>query len=188
MTPLPIDSADGVLPDGRVARILILRTAQLAEVQWARAELARRYPRATVGILGTRLTALGAFEDCARFELPDGWLTPATIAPLQARLDEFAPDLLVMCLNNDWHVGYDKASRVMRRISARHKVVAGYDRRWSRWRHVDFGEMHPVVRWLTDLCGLLILAPAVWLYLLMKPAGPPYAGTPRTRPRGEARA
>lgn len=188
MTPAPLDTADGVLPEGRVGRILILRTAQLAEVQWARAELARRYPRATVGVVGTRLKALGAFEDCVQFEIPDGWLTPAAIAPFQAQLDDFAPDLLVMCLNNDWHVGYDRTSRAVRRISARHKVVAGYNHRWSRWRHADFAEGHPAVRWVTDLCGLLVLAPAVALYLLVKPARPLYRGTPRNRPRGEARA
>jgi hypothetical protein len=173
-----------VLPEGGIDRILILRTAQLPEVQWARADLARRYPHATIGMLGTRLKALGAFDDCVQFELADGWLTPATIVPLQDALEAFAPDLLVMCLNNDWRVGYERASRVVRRLQARHKVVVSYNRRWSRWRHLDFAEGHPALRWLVEVCGMLVLALAGAAYLLAKPAGPLYQATPRNKPRG----
>lgn len=176
-----------VLPGGGINRILILRTAQLPEVQWARSDLARRYPHATIGILGTRLEALGAFDDCVRFELADGWVTPATIVPLQHELEAFAPDLLVMCLNNDWRVGYERTSRVVGRLQARHKVVAGYNRRWSHWRHVDFVEGHPALRWLVEVCGMFVLAPAVAAYLLVKPARPLYRATPRNKPRRAGR-
>lgn len=177
-----------VLPEAGIGRILILRTAQLREVQWARAELARRYPAATVGVLGTRLAALGAFDDCERFEVADGWLTPASVEPLDAAVAAFAPDLVVLCLNNDWCVGYERSSQVVRRIRAPHKVVAGYNRRWSRWRHADFVEGHPVTRWLVEAVGLLVLAPLVGLYLALKPAGPAYPGTPVHGPRSGARA
>lgn len=177
-----------VLPEGGIERILILRTAQLREVQWARTELARRYPRATFGVLGTRLAALGAFEDCARFEVADEWVTPASFTPLEQAVAAFAPDLVVLCINNDWRVGYERSSRVVQRIGARHKVVAGYNRQWSHWRHPDFVEGHPITRWLVEAVGLLALAPLVGAYLLCKPAGPDYAGTPVTGPRPGASA
>ncbi|MGE0394445.1 MAG: hypothetical protein AB7P67_12845 [Vicinamibacterales bacterium] len=172
-----------VLPEAGVERILILRTAQLREVQWARDELARRYPKATFGILGTRLAALGAFEDCARFEVAEGWLTPASVRPLLTAVAAFAPDMVVLCMNNDWRVGYDRSSRVVKGIHAPHKVVAGYNRRWSHWRHEDFAEDGRVTRWLVEAAGLLILAPMMAAYLLLKPAGPVYAGTPARGPR-----
>lgn len=182
----PGPTATTALPEAGIHRILILRTAQLPEVQWVRTELTRRYPEATIGVLGTRLDALGAFSDCQRFEVADGWLTPAAVAPLGPALAAFAPDLVVLCLNNDWHVGYERASRVVRNIQARHKVVAGYNRRWFPWRHIDFVESATVTRRLAEGLGLLLLAPAVTAYLLMKPAGPLYRTTPRQKPRREA--
>ncbi len=172
-----------VLPESGVERILILRTAQLREVQWAREDLARRYPQATFGILGTRLAALGAFEDCTRFEVADGWLTPASVRSLQTAVAAFAPDLVVLCMNNDWRVGYDRSSRVVKQIHAPHKVVAGYNRRWSHWRHEDFVEDGRLMRWLVEAAGLLVLAPMMAVYFLIKPAGPLYAPTPARGPR-----
>jgi len=188
MTHMLSATIDDVLPAGEVSRILILRTAQLPEVQRAREELARRYPNATVGVLGTRLKALGAFDDCVQFEIDAAWLTPKSVKPLYGRIQEFAPDLLVLCLNNDWRVGYERTSRVVRSLPARHKVVAAYNRRWYRWVHTDFVEGHAVLRWLVDVCGIVALYPLVAAYLLAKPSTPLYAHTPRTRPRSEAGA
>lgn len=173
---------DDVWPAGEVNRILILRTAQLPEVMRAREELSRRYPTATVGVLGTRLKALGAFEDCVQFEVAEGWLTPQSVKPLQDQIERFAPDLLVLCLNNDWRVGYERASRVVRGLPAGHKVVAAYNRRWYRWTHADFVEGHPALRWLVDACALALLYPLVAAYLLAKPARPTYQATPTNKP------
>lgn len=178
---------DEVLPAGEINRILILRTAQLLEVQRARAELSRRYPNATIGVLGTRLGALGAFDDCVQFEIAAGWLTPRSVEPLRDRLCAFAPDVLVMCLNNDWRVGYERTSRVVRSLRARHKVVAAYNGRWYRWVHRDFVEGHAALRWLVEACGLVLLYPLAAAYLLAKPAGPTYAPTPTHKP-GQVRA
>jgi len=182
-----LEQAGPVLPEDEINRILILRTAQLPEVQWVRAELARRYPKAAVGILGTHLKALGAFEDCVQFELPEGRLTPESVRPFRDEIQAFAPDLLVLCLNNDGRVGYERTSRVVQRLQARHKIVAGYNRRWYRWAHTDFVEGRPAVRWLVDVLGMAVLTPAVAAYLLAKPARPLYQATPRNRPRKEAR-
>jgi hypothetical protein len=181
-------TTDEVLPAGEIDRILILRTAQLPEVQRARDELSRRYPNATVGVLGTRLEALGAFGDCVQFEVAADWLTPRSVEPLHDRIRAFAPDLLVMCLNNDWRVGYERTSRVVRSLPARHKVVAAYDRRWYRWVHADFVEGHPALRWLVDACGIALLYPLVAAYLLAKPARPTYRATPTNKPVGQGRA
>jgi hypothetical protein len=177
-----------VLPDGGIDRILVLRTAQLPEVQWVRRELARRYPHAKVGILGSRLAVLGAFEDHAQFEVADDWLTSTSMAPLLDRVEQFAPDLVVMCVNNDWRVGYEATSGFMGRLPCRHKVVALCNGGWDRWRHVDFVEGHPAVRWLIHVCGLAALAPAVAAYLLAKSARSPCTGTSRSRLRKETRA
>jgi hypothetical protein len=172
-----------VLPAAPVSRILILRTAQLPEVEWARGELARRYPGATVGILGSRLSALGAFDDCVRFEIDDPWITPASVRPLGRRLQAFAPDLVVLCLNNDSRAGYARVSRVMRSLPGSHKVVAAYTRRWFRWRHADFADGHPVLRRVVD-AGVVLLCPLVFFYLLAKRRTPVYAATPTGTLRG----
>ena len=181
MMPLPQNTTAGLLPQA-VNRILLLRTAQLSEVQWARAELARRYPSAEIAVLGTRLRALGVFEGCQQFEVPDGWLTPHAVRPLENRLESFAPDLIVMCVNNDWGSGYDGVSRIVRRLPARHKVVAGYNHQWYRWRHADYTDGHPILRWLVE-ASLLVLYPLAAIYLLAKPSSPLYANTPGGAPR-----
>ena len=188
MTQLLSATVDEVLPAGEINRILILRTAQLPEVQRVREELSRRYPNAEVGVLGTRLEALGAFDDCIQFEITADWLTPNSVRPLRDRIDLFAPDLLVMCLNNDWRVGYERTSRVVRSLPARHKIVAAYNRRWYRWVHTDFVEGHAALRWLIDVCGMVALYPLVAAYLLAKPAKPIYQATPRNKPAGQAQA
>jgi hypothetical protein len=188
VTSLFSSNVDHVLPSGEVRRILILRTAQLPEVDRARAELTRRYPDASIGVLGTRLKALGAFEDCVQFEVTEEWLSPKSVRPLLSRIEAFAPDLVVMCLNNDCGVGYGRTSRVVRSLPARHKVVAAYNGRWHRWSHADFVTGHPAWIWLVDVGGLLLLYPLTMAYLLLKPSGPRYAATPRNRPRREARA
>jgi hypothetical protein len=181
-------TADQALPASDIRRILILRTAQLLEVERARAELRRRYPDASVGVLGTRLKALGAFDDCVQFEVTEDWLAPGNVRPLLPRLEAFDPDLVVMCLNNDCGVGYGRTSRIVRSLTAPHKVVAGYNGRWSRWSHADFATGHPALVWVVDALGLLLLYPLTAAYLLFKPSGPRYAATPRNRPRQEVRA
>jgi hypothetical protein len=183
VTSLISMTTDQVLPAAGVERILILRTAQLREVERARAELTRRYPDARIGVLGTRLAALGAFDDCVRFEVEASWVTPRTVAPLDDRIRAFDPDLLVLCLNNDWRAGYERTSRVVGRLRARHKVVAAYDGRWYCWTHADFVESHPAIRWLIDACGMVLLYPFVAAYLLAKPARPLYRATPTRKPR-----
>ncbi len=188
MTSLMSSSTDEVLPAGEINRILILRTAQLPEIERARAELSRRYPRASVAVLGTRLKALGAFDDSVQFEVIADWLTPDTVKPLLPGVEAFAPDLVVMCLNNDCGVGYGRTSRVVRKLPATNKVVAGYNGRWYQWSHADFVTGHPALIWLVDAVGLLLLYPLTAAYLLAKPSGPRYALTPRNRPRKEARA
>ncbi len=173
------------LPDGGIERILILRTAPVPDVERVHAELVRRYPGAAVGVLGSRLEAAGAFHGCLRFEIADGWLTPASVAPLSKALAAFAPDLVVLCLNNDWRVGYERVSRVVRGLRAPHTVVAGCNGTWAPWRHAEFTEGHPLVRWLGNAVGMVLLTPAIALYLLVKPGRPLYAATPPHKPRRE---
>lgn len=157
-----------------VRRVLIFRTAQLPEVQWAREEIARRYPGATVGVVGSRLKALGVFEDCVQFELPDGKITPETIRPLRRAIEDFAPDVAVMCLNTNGRAGYERISSAMRRIPARDKLVAGFDRTITPWLHADFVSGRAVTRWLVDVLGLALLVPAAFFYLLAKSPRPEY--------------
>jgi len=184
VTTKPYKSVSELLPADGIQRILILRTAQLREVDWARSELAGRYPNARVGILGTRLKALGAFEDCEQFEVEADWLSPKSVSPLAGRITAFAPDLVVLCLNNDWRVGYERSSRIVKTIDARYKLVAGYNRRWYGWMHRDFVEGPPLIRWLVD-ASVALLYPLVAIYLLLKPSTPLYAHTPAAKPRSE---
>lgn len=188
-------AADGVFPTDGIRRILILRTAQLAELQWARAELARRYPDATVGVLGTKLATLPAFRDCIQFEVAADWLTPRSVRPLRPALRAFAPDLVVMCLNINGRTGYGRVSRIVRSLRAPHTIVADYTRHWFPWSHADFVRgprttlwLRAAAQWLTGVAGMALLTPVVAAYLLAKPATPIYLATPPHRPRKRERA
>lgn len=176
------------LPDGLPAlpieRIVVLRTAQLPEIKRVLGELAMRYPDAAVAVLGTRLKALRAFENYEQIEIDGDWLTPRSVRPHVGRIRRFDPDLLVMCLNNDWFVGYERASRVMRSLPARYKLVATYNRRWRHWRHLDFIEGPVLMRWLVNGV-LLALYPLVVVYLLCKPSRPLYRPGLGARPSPE---
>ena len=170
----------------QIDRVLILRTAQLREVDWAREELHRAYPDAAVGVLGTQLKALGAFDDCVHFEVAAKWLTPRSVRPLWQQLRTFSPDLVVLCLNNSWRVGYQRASLVVKRLKAPHCIVAGYDHRWYRWSHADFIERQSLFHRAID-ASVILLYPMVAAYLLAKPSRPLYVETPSAAPRRETR-
>ena len=174
------ERAPDVLPSARIERILVLRTAQRREVDWAMRELAVRYPDATMAVLGTRLKALGVFGHYEQIDVDAAWLTPRSVRPHMDRIRRFGPDLVVLCLNNDSFVGYERLSRVMRGLHAPHKLVATYTRRWRRWTHVDFVDGPLPLRWLVN--GLLVvLYPLVVVYLLCRPSGPPYRPDPSPR-------
>lgn len=180
------EDTPGVLPL-HIERIIVLRTAQLREVDWALAELAALYPDAAVAVLGTKLKALGAFEGYEQIEIDGDWLTRDSVRPHAEQIRQFNPDLAVMCLNNDWFVGYERASQVMRRLPGRHKLVATCNRRWRRWRHLDFVDGPVLLRWLVNGL-LLVLYPLVAVYLLIRPSRPRYRPSPRSGPAPKVKA
>ena len=71
------------LPDRPVRRILILRTAQTLQVQWALEELRRTYPEAKFGVLGTQLSKNALFDGMEHFEPSQPWLSPESIKSLR---------------------------------------------------------------------------------------------------------
>lgn len=169
------------LPDRPVGRILVLRTAQTLQVQWALEELRATYPEAQFGLLGTQLGANTLFDGMEHFEPSESWLSPQSIKSLRQRLETRRFDMVVMCLNSDCAAGYGRASRVVRMINAPLKFVAGYNKRWHKWNHRDFEEGNALTRGVINGLGLLIY-PVIAAYVLLSPSGPRYMPAGQGRP------
>lgn len=161
------------LPTGPIRRILVIRTAPMGIVERTVHELRARYPEAGFSVLGTNLSTSAALRGMEHFELESGWLTPATCRPLRKRVARSPFDLAVLCLNNDCGHGYSQASRVMKSIRARHRVVATLSGRWKAWDHSSFEPRSRVVRGVVNFAGLL-LYPVTLATLLVMPAKPLY--------------
>ncbi len=161
------------LPDHRVRRILILRTARTPQIQWALDQLRAKYPEAEFGVLGTQLGGNELFAGMEHFEPSQPWLSPRSVRRLRSRLRKTRFDMVVMCLNGDCGTGYGGVSRVVRRIDAPFKFVAGYTGRWHKWDHMDFEEGNVLTRGLVNCLGILIY-PLIATYLLLVPSRPRY--------------
>jgi hypothetical protein len=178
---------DAILPPGeQVRRILVLRTAPMAQVRAAVETLRAKYPNAKLGVLGSRLED-PFFEGFDRYEIPDGWLTPGSFAPFRRAIAASQPDLAVLCLNSDHIVGYARASAVLGAIPAGARVVAGYSGGWTNWSPEHFAEPGLIARVLVDalMIPLYVVVP---IWMLLKPSTPrcvPGAMTAGTR--GEER-
>ena len=169
------------LPDEPVRSILILRTAQTPQVRWALNELRKKYPEARFAVLGTELEANELFDGMDHFQPTCAWLSPGSIKSLRPRLREARFDLVVMCLNSDCGAGYSRVSRVVRMIDARIKLVAGYNKEWVVWEHLNFEESNFLTRGIVNALEVLIY-PIIAAYLLLTPSGPRYMPTEQGRP------
>ena len=170
-----------VLPDVPIQRILVLRTARTAQVQWTLDQLKSKYPSATVAVLGTHLWDNPLFDGMRRFEIPEAWLKPSSYSRFAREVRIFKFDLAVMILNGDGSTGYEGVSRVMKRISAETKLVAGYNRRWYAWNHASFSSGFFLQRWLCHAFEYVLLGLA-YVYMLLKSSKPAYM------PAGQGRA
>lgn len=168
------------LPRASVRRILILRTAASPQVQWAVEQLKGAYPEAQFWVLGTQLKQ-SLFESMQKMEISQPWLNPRSCKEFRHALAEADFDLAVMCLNSDVWAGYEAVSRVMERVPARLKLVAGYTREWYCWRHRLFKEGNWVLRWVVGAFEFVLL-PLVFLTVAAMPSRNTYM------PAGQGRA
>ena len=138
MSPI-CESFRNVPPSESIRKILILRTAPMAQVHGAVEHLRGLYPDAQFAVLGTFLGD-GFFDGMQKFEVHDRWVTPRSCAPLRRRVEQERFDIAVLCLNSEHVVGYDRVSKVLQWISADLKLVAGYTGIWHLWQYGDFVE------------------------------------------------
>jgi hypothetical protein len=171
------------LPEAAIQRILLLRTARAPQVQWALEQLRAKYPSATFAVLGTHLRDTSLFDGMQQFEIQGEWLTPSGFRAFEREVRSGQFDLAAMVLNGDGSTGYEDVSRIMKRIPARTKLVAGYNRCWYAWNHASFSSGFFVYRWLCQAFEYIVLGLA-YLYLLLKSSRPSYmpAGQGRRAP------
>lgn len=174
------------LPNTTIRRILILRTARDPQVQWALEQLQTKYPSATISVLGSQLRGNALFEGMTPFEIQEQWLKPSSYRRFEKDIRSGKFDLAVMVLNGDGSIGYEGVSRVMKRIPAAAKLVAGYNRQWYVWNHASFSSGFFAERWLCNVfeCVLWGLA---FMYLALKSSKPSYmpAGQRQAAPEYE---
>jgi hypothetical protein len=144
------------LPACGVHRILILRTAPIPQVQWAIERLRAAYPDARFWVLGRQLEH-PVFADMQRLEIRQMWLSPRSYKPFRREVEKLNLDLAVMCLNSDSCMGYERVSRVMKKIPAGDKLVAGYSGEWFHWKHALFQQGSGAVRWMVSALEFLLL-------------------------------
>lgn len=168
-----------------VGKILVFRTAQMPEVRRATEHLRSLYPEAAFSVLGTCLDH-ELFHGMQKFEIRERWITPRSYAQVRKLVEREHFDIAVMCLNSDHIVGYGRVSRVLRKAPARVKLVSSYTGHWYAWQHSDFSEGNLPFRWIVNSL-LVLLYPAVALYLLSRPPVPMYlpVGQRRSAPRCE---
>jgi hypothetical protein len=168
------------LPDIAIQRVLVLRTARAAQVQWALEQLRAKYSSATFAVLGTQLRDNHLFEEMRKFEIQEAWLRPSGFRPFKREIRSGQFDLAVMVLNGDRSTGYEDVSRVMKRIPAGTKLVAGYNRSWYAWNHASFSSGFFVQRWLCQALEYVVLGLA-YAWLFSKSSRPSYMPTGQGR-------
>jgi len=174
------------LPDIDVHRILILRTARGPQVQWALDQLRTQYPSATCSVLGTQLRDNAMFSGMRQFEIQEPWLKVSSYRKFEHDIRNCHFDLAVMVLNGDGAIGYEDVSRIMKRIPAPTKLVAGFSHRWYAWNHASFSSGSFVQRWLCH--GIeYVLFGITYSYMFLKSSSPSYmpASQGRTAPEYE---
>jgi hypothetical protein len=168
------------LPQAAIRKILVFRTAPIPQLQWVIEKLKDEYPGAEFWILGRQLDH-PLFEGTHKFEIAEPWLNPRSYRPFRTEAEEAAFDLAVMCLNSESWAGYESVSRVMKRIPAREKLIAGYPKDWYAWRHDLFQEGTWLLR--TAMAALeFLLLPLVFVVVAATPAGNKYMPAGQGRP------
>jgi len=170
------------LPQTSIRRILILRTAPVPQVRLAVEQLKHAYPEAQFSVLGRQLNH-SLFAGMQKFEITRPWLNLSGYRPFHRAVEAGDFDMAVMCLNGDSWVGYEQVSRVMKRIPAREKLVAGYTMEWYAWRHDIFQEGSWLARRAISVLETVLL-PLVYLGVMAMPSGRKYmpAGQGRSAP------
>jgi hypothetical protein len=168
------------LPQTEVRRILIFRTAPTPQIQWVVERLKDEYPGAEFWILGRQLDH-PLFADMHKLQIAEPWLNPRSYRPFRTEAEEAGFDLAVMVLNSDSWAGYESVSRVMKQVTAREKLVAGYTKEWFAWRHDLFQEGSGVLRFAMAALEFLLL-PLVFVLVAATPAGSKYMPSGQGRP------
>ena len=171
------------LPGVDFQRVLVLRTARAPQVQWTLEQLSAKYPSASFAVLGTQLRGNTLFDGMRQFEISDPWLKPSAFRKYEREVRSAQFDLAVMVLNGDGSTGYEDVSRVMKRVPAGTKLVAGYNRSWYAWNHASFSSGFFALRWMWQAFEYVVLGLA-YIYLLLKSSRPSYmpAGQERRSP------
>ncbi len=167
-------------PPDDVRRILVFRTAQMAQVTRTFENLRSLYPAAQYAVIGTALDH-EYFQEMVKFQIQDRFVTPHSYARVRPLVQRENFDIAVMCLNSEHIVGYGRVSKVLADIPARTKLVACYSGRWFLWQHSDFVEGGVLLRWLVNSL-LALLYPMVALYILCKPGKPLYLPNEQRQP------
>jgi len=168
------------LPDIEIQRILVLRTARAPQVQWALEQLRAKYPSAIFAVLGTQLRDNTLFDGMRQFEIREAWLKPSGFRAFEREVRSCRFDLAVMVLNGDGSTGYEDVSRVMNRIPASTKLVAGFNHRWYAWNHASFSSGFLLSRWLCNALEYLLLG-FTYACMLLKSSRPAYMPTGQGR-------
>jgi hypothetical protein len=177
---LMCETTNAFPPPDEVRKVLVFRTAQMAQVTRAFERLRSLYPAAQYAVIGTALDH-EYFQEMVKFEIQDRFVTPRSYARVRPLVERETFDIAVMCLNSEHAVGYDRVSKVLADIPARTKLVAGYTGRWFFWQHSDFVEGGVLLRWIVNSL-VVLLYPTVALYLLCRPSKPVYLPDEQRRP------
>jgi len=167
-------------PPDDVRKVLVFRTAQMAQVTRTFERLRSLYPAAQYAVIGTALDN-EYFQEMVKFQIQDRVVTPRSYARVRPLVQRENFDIAVMCLNSEHVVGYGSVSKVLADIPARTKLVAGYTGRWFLWQPSDFVEGSVLLRWLVNSL-LTLLYPMVALYILCRPSKPLYLPNEQRRP------
>lgn len=168
------------LPQTAVRKILVFRTAPTPQIQWVVERLKDEYPESQFWVIGRQLDH-PLFADMHKFQITEPWLNPRSYRQFRIEAEKAGFDLAVMCLNSDSWAGYESVSRVMKRIPAREKLVAGYTKEWFTWRHDLFQEGTWLLR--SAMAGLeFLLLPLVFVVVAATPAGNKYMPAGQGRP------
>ncbi|HYK90805.1 MAG TPA: hypothetical protein VE398_18675 [Acidobacteriota bacterium] len=177
---LMCETTNAFPPPEDVRKVLVFRTAQMAQVTRAFECLRSLYPSAQYSVIGTGLNH-EYFREMVKYEILDRWVTPRSYARVRPLVKREDFDIAVLCLNSEHVVGYDRVSEVLADVPARAKLVASYTGRWFFWQHSDFVESGALLRWIVNSLMVLVY-PMVAAYLLCKPNKPVYLPDEQRRP------
>ena len=177
---LMCETSNAFPPPNDVRKVLVFRTAQMAQVTRAFEHLRSLYPSAQYAVIGTALDH-EYFREMVKYEIQDRFVTPRSYARVRTLVERETFDIAVLCLNAEHTVGYGRVSKVLTDIPARIKLVAGYTGKWFLWQHSDFVEGGVLLHWLVNSL-VVLLYPMVALYLLCKPTRPIYLPEEQRRP------